>query len=143
MIKQGFKYRRNLNGGDRVIIDFPSAPATEIPAGGIVVVSSGLAIGGAAAAGAGTVLGVAEEAKVAGQTTVKVDVTPKAVFEVGYIGTTKTSLGAADLWGTLFNLAAESQEINLDDTTGGYFKVVGYNNAKKTAEVLILNRIVM
>ena len=70
---------------------------------------------------------------------VKVRTSPLAVYEIPYVGTTKTSLTDADI-GAVFDIDA-NQNLNLDDTANGFLKVVGYNNEKKTAYVQITNLI--
>jgi len=53
------------------------------------------------------------------------------------VGSTKTSLAAADLFGTGFDWDATNKKLNLDDTTGGFLKVVSYDNVADTADVVI------
>lgn len=64
----------------------------------------------------------------------KIMVGSKQVFRVDYIGTTKTSLSASDI-GSKFDIATGALKLNLDATTVGQWKVVGYNNDLKVAYV--------
>lgn len=59
-----------------------------------------------------------------------------SVFRFPYSGTTKTTLAETDLYTVKFDLANKNS-INLDDTTGGMCQVIAYDNAKKTADVVI------
>lgn len=115
-----------------------------ITAGDVLAVSGGYAVVAAAGAAAGTILGVAEEAvtsTTAGVKDVRVNVSPYGVFEVNYTGATKTFLADTDLYDTAFDLNATADGINLDDTLGGFCRVIGYDNIKKTAHVIIGNRL--
>lgn len=58
------------------------------------------------------------------------------VIRMDYAGTTKTSLADTDLVTTLFDIS-NPRTINLDDVTGGSASVVGYDNARKWADVII------
>lgn len=134
-----FEYRYDLSGRcDPVVVKWPAGPNQTITKGMLLSVSSGKAV--AAAAGTTAVLGVAVSGKTTGGTvtdndTVEVIIpTPTAVFEVNYTGNTKTSLNSSDLT-TAFDLA-NANTIDLDDTVGGMCCVVGFDNVKKTADIV-------
>jgi hypothetical protein len=93
-----------------------------------------------AAAGSTTLVGVADEGITTGATVTagdEISITPLTggVFRIPYTGSTKTSLADTDLVTTLFDLGGKNS-INLDDTTDGMCSVVGYNNARKDADVI-------
>jgi hypothetical protein len=116
-----------------------------IVAGSLVVISSGKLSVAAATAVAGTVVGVAMEAKttlsgaVPATDVVYVDDNPGTIYTMPYTAGTKTAVTDADL-GTRFDLVTNAYTVALDDTTGGYLKCVGYNNTDGTMDVQIMNR---
>lgn len=134
-----FRYKRVFGRPDSTAYLHPWPVATNqtITEGMALILSSGLAA--KATAGSTAILGVAAHDKTTGASvtsadTVLVYLDPNAEFEVGYTGSTKTSLSDADL-GTAFDINTDAISINLDDTTGGMCVVVGYDNTAKTARV--------
>ena len=94
-----------------------------------------------AVAASTTIVGIAQQSIVTGATVTvddAIDVQPvlDCVIRVNFTGTTKTTLADTDLVSTLFDLS-DATTINLDDTTGGMCSVVGYDNDKKWADVII------
>jgi len=73
---------------------------------------------------------------VAGVDWIPVTLARDAVIRINFAGTTKTTLAQADLYKTKFDLS-DQVTINLDDTTGGMCMVIGYDNTKQTADVVI------
>lgn len=102
--------------------------------GDMVVISSGKVVKAAAAAGDGTIVGIALET-VAQNGTAAVELFDNRIATSTYTGTTKTSVVAADL-GTVFDLTNE-KTVNLDDTTGGMCVCVGFDNNAKTINFVI------
>lgn len=73
---------------------------------------------------------------------VNVHTTNTWVVRIPYVGTTKTSLTDADMYDTLFPLNA-AQQLNLDGAgPDNIFTVVGYDNARKTADVVMQRDVV-
>ena len=101
----------------------------------------------AASAASTTLVGIAQQSITTGGTVTVDDaitILPltDVVIRLPYVGTTKTSLADTDLVTTLFDLSAPGAgetTMNLDDTTGGVCSVVGYNNTKKYADVIIVD----
>jgi hypothetical protein len=60
----------------------------------------------------------------------------KTVLRFTYDPGSKTSLAAADMFGTLFDIDAD-QEVNLDDTTNGFLLVVAYDNTNYYADCVV------
>jgi hypothetical protein len=123
---------------------WPVAASQTIKRGMVLVLSSGLAAAAGDAPGAGTVLGVAASSVTTGSSvtsadTVDVVFAPNVVFEVDYTGSTKTTLADADR-GTSFDFGTDATTIDLDDTTGGVCKVIGFDNTRKVAFVILGNR---
>ena len=141
-----FEYKRSLDHSQPMSEIVNVAASQTIKAGQVLVVASGLAAKAAAAPTAGTVLGIALADITTSSSVGDSDKIPvlmineKSVTRVGYIGTDKTSLTAADRFGTCFDIAVDGttgvQSLNLDDTIGGFLKVVGYDNTSKTADVV-------
>lgn len=135
-----FQYRTR-DGGDAVvpIIYLPAAASQTIPQGCPVEVDAGLINTGAA--GDDAFVGVSNKAytsTTAGDLIELILALPDVIFEVDYVGSTKTSLTLADL-GTAFDLSASDPTvIDLDDSTGGAWVCVGFDNTKKTALVKLL-----
>lgn len=141
-------YKGSTNGTSAILKQFPVAANQTIKAGMVLVEPTGA--GGpvslaAAAAAAGTVIGIAYQdyttgASVTAADVIKVDVNPGSIYEFPYSGTTKTSLTDSDK-GTIFDLGANAYTVNLDDTVGGYFLCTGYDNNRKTIDALLLHRV--
>lgn len=94
-----------------------------------------------AVAASTTLIGVANKDITTGSTVTSKDnigvtLFKNSVFRFPYSGTTKTTLAETDLYTVKFDLANKNS-INLDDTTGGMCQVIAYDNAKKTADVVI------
>lgn len=142
-----FEYKRSLDHTQPMVEKVHVAASQTIKAGMLLVVSSGRAAKAAAAASAGTVLGIALADITTGLSVGDDDQIPvlilnsKSVIRCKYIGSLKTSLTAADKFGTAFDIAVDgtsgAQTLNLDDTTDGFLKVVGYNNTAGTADVVV------
>lgn len=133
-----FKFLKRL-GGDCI------APVLELPvkaneahvSGKAVNLETGLCTVGTT--GDTAIVGVANEtltATVDGEKLEVVLALGDVVFEVDYVGTTKTSLTNADI-GTAFNMVATGDKIDLDNTTGGMWVVVGFDNDAKKAHVVL------
>ena len=123
-------YAGSIDGSVPVIRNWPVNVSQTIVKDSLLVVSSGKATVAAAAAAAGTVLGVAKTALTSGTAVdaddiVEVDVNPNSLYRMGFYGTSKTTVTREDV-GTLFDLSAsDAYNVNLDDTTGGYFEYYG------------------
>ena len=140
-----FEFRYTTTSGVVALAkDFPlnAAYAGTWKRGDVVKLSAGQVV--AAVAGDAAVLGVICGVNFEGQgvapVTAKVHVAKEFVYEVAYVGVTKTTLTQADV-GSTFDLGANAGVINLDDVTGGFAKVIGFDNAKKTAYVQLTNLI--
>lgn len=113
-----------------------AAASTTILEGDLVTIA-----GAKAVAASTTIAGIAIAPITTGATVLPSDhilVQPlgNAIVRVPYIGTTKTSLADSDIAaGTAFDLGA-GMTLNLDDTTGGFMKVIRYDNTAKTADVI-------
>ncbi|MEC0265140.1 hypothetical protein [Paenibacillus anseongense] len=137
-------YKGSVDGSAPVHKLMPVAANQTLKNGFVVVNSTNRAAAAGQAAADGTVYGVTVNSitttgTVGASDTVFVDVNPNSIYEFPYVGSTKTSLTDSDL-GTTFDLGANAYTVNLDDTTGGYFRCVGYSNTKKTIDVVIRNR---
>jgi hypothetical protein len=99
-------------------------------AGNLIVVSSGTFAVAEDAPTAATVVGIAQET-VDNGAICSVELVNQRLVAADYVGSSKTSLANADL-GKVFDIT-DDQEVNLDDTTGGVFLVVGYDNDRKLA----------
>lgn len=136
-----FRFHHVEGGGVPPVREMPSGASETWVAGYTANLESGLLDPGAAADTA--FVGIVNESKVVGTagagTMIEVILAyDNVVFEVPYVGSTKTSLADADI-GTAFDLyASDLGKINLDDTTGGAWVCVGYDNAKKTSLVKCL-----
>jgi hypothetical protein len=138
-----FKFIHMFNGrAEPLTLKWPVAANQTIARGVLTGLSAGKAA--LAAAGSTVVLGVAQSPLTTGGAPTSADVvdvivSPDAVYEVDYQTGAKTSLTDADL-GTAFDITAAGDKINLDDTVGGMCIVIGYDNVKKTAKVLVKSR---
>jgi len=131
-----FAYRE---GGDCVapVKEYPAAGSKTFTKGEAVNLALGL-LGNGAPAGTAFV-GIANEtissATTEGDPVEVILALEDVVFEVDYTGSLKTSLTNADI-GTVFDLdGGDPKKINLDDTTGGAWVVVGFDNDKGVAYV--------
>jgi hypothetical protein len=137
-------YKGSLDGTQPILKRVAVGANQTIKKGYLLALSSGKAVIAASGAADGTILGVAAQDITTGASptaadVIKVDVNPNSIYEFRYAGTTKTSLNDADL-GATFDLGANAYTVNLDDTTGAYLHVVGYNNTKKSVDAVIKNR---
>jgi len=105
-----------------------------VVAGDLLAITSGL-VGPATAADA-AIIGIAGGDAASGAKCQVILLNEMSVVRVPYMGTTKTSIVEADLFGTKFDWDA-TKKLNLDDTTGGYLQVVAYDNTAKTADVVV------
>lgn len=129
------KYVYSLDNSQPMNVKLKTGAA--IKAGDILAIASGVVSAVAAAAAAGTIIGIAMADADAGAIAPVMVLNDRSVVRVPYIGTTKTSLVEADRITTAFDWDATHKKLNLDDTTGGFLKVVAFNNTDKTADVLI------
>ena len=135
-----FEYLFDIDGAEPMVIALTAATGTSFESGDLLAFSSGLV--GKAAAASTSIAGVAVEGvtNAPAGTKVQVLVSRGSVFRTGYTTGTKTSLADADI-GTAFDLDSVDQTtISLDDTSGGMCILVAYDNAAKTADVLIKGR---
>lgn len=118
-------------GGDCVvpIKEFPVG-ATPVVRGTPVVLANGVIEAGAADSTA--FVGVANGTD--GDNVEVILGLEDVVFIADYVGTTKTTLAAADV-GTAFNLDTAGTAIDLDNALNGTWVVVGFDNANKKALV--------
>lgn len=132
---------RLTGGGVPPILSVRVAASQTIKAGDILTISSGKASKAGQAPTADTVLGVAVEDKTTDGSPTDADqvryipALPDIIWRAVYTGSSKTSLGDADRDGTAFDIDATSHKVNLDDTTGGWLYVHGFNNTDKVALV--------
>lgn len=133
--------RSAVTGGNLPHTTYVNIAANQtIKSGDLIQISAGL--GQVAVAASTTLIGVAAAdittgASVTSKDRIPVTLLKDAVILIDYVGTTKTTLTDADRYGTSFDLS-DKKTLNLDDTVGGMFKVLGYDNAKKKAEVVAL-----
>jgi len=131
-----FAYRE---GGDCVapVKEYPAAGSKTFVKGEAVNLESGLLDNGAAAdlAFVGVTNETVSSATVEGTPVEVILALEDVVFEVDYTGSVKTFLTNTDI-GTAFDLdSLDPKKINLDDTTGGAWVVVGFDNDKGVAYV--------
>ena len=136
---------KSLNGSNEYVGEYPVNASQTIAVGDVVVLATGKVSVAAAAAAAGTVLGVARTAITTGGTvdaddTILVETNPEMIYSMPYEGSTKTSLTKEDI-GTSFDLGSDAQTVNLDDTTDGYFLCLGFDNDEDRIKALIQNRV--
>lgn len=125
-------YKRSLDG--RQITTMEIKTNADVVAGDLLAITSGL-VGPATAADA-AIIGIAGGDAASGAMCQVIMLNEMSVIRVPYMGTTKTSLAAADLFGTKFDWDA-TKKLNLDDTTDGFLQVVAYDNTAKTADVVV------
>lgn len=135
------KYLYSLDGSQPNEVVLAIAASQTIKSGDLVCIASGL--GAKASSSVHTaVFGIALEDITTGSSVDGSEKIPvlmlnhKSVFRVVYDPGTKTSLAAADKFGTAFDVD-DGQELNLDDTTNGFLLVVNYDNTAATADVLV------
>jgi len=104
-------------------------------AGDLVVWSSDTVVKVAAAAAAGTIVGIALETVLADAMVAVSIIKPEDIIEAIYTGSTKTSLADTDI-GTAFDVTGPTT-VDLDDTTGGFCVCVGYNNTVNIIKFMI------
>lgn len=140
-----FEYKRSLDHSQPMVEKVHIGASQTIKAGNLLDISSGLSVKAAATASA--IIGIALADITTGDAVGDDDQIPvlilntESVVRCKYTGSTKTSLTAADKFGTAFDIAVDgttgAQTLNLDDVTGGLLLVVGYNNDNDTADVVI------
>lgn len=136
-----FRFHHVEGGGVPPVREMPSAASKTWLAGYTANLESGLLDNGAAADVA--FVGVVNESATVGSagegTPIEVILAyDNVVFEVDYVTGTKKTLANSDI-GTAFDLKSTAlNKIDLDDTTGGAWVCVGYDNDKKTALVKCL-----
>ena len=109
----------------------------DVKDGDIVAITAGLV--GPLAEADSDIIGIAIGDTDSGDDAAVLLLNPRSVIRVSYYSSTdtKTSLAAADRFGTLFDWDATEGKMDLDDTTGGVFAVVNYDNDNDTADVCI------
>lgn len=112
-----------------------------IKKGQLLTFSSGTAILATAAVATAIVVGVALEDCASGQTALVQGIDSATVLEIDFIGITQKTLTDSD-FGKLFDLYVDdgnenNMVLDIDDTTGAYLAVVGYNNDHKKAYVKV------
>ena len=117
------EYRYSLDNTQPMTIAIKTGGA--VTSGKLVAISSGLAVEASSAATA--VLGICTATVGSGKMTTVLLLNDKSVIRIPFVGVTKTALADADKFGTKFDIDS-SQKLNLDDTTGGFLQVVGYEN---------------
>jgi hypothetical protein len=136
------RYIRSAPGyNEPIAVKWRVAASQTIKAGDLLQLDATSRYLQVAAAASTTLVGIAQQDYTTGATVTTNDaitVLPLtgAIIRISYTGTTKTSLADTDLVTTLFDLSNQTT-MNLDDTTGGMCSVVGYNNTRKTADVII------
>lgn len=133
-----FEFAYVMGGGVAPIKEYPGKANEDIDKGYPVNLESGLLCAGAAADTA--FVGIANESLTPatnGEMIEIVQALANVVFRVDYVVGTKTSLTNADI-GTAFDLKSTAlNKIDLDDTTGGAWIVVGYDNDHDKAYVVL------
>lgn len=141
------KYKGSLDGSAPVYRPFPVGDNQTIYAGDVVILSSAKAVISTDAAGAGTVIGVSNTdiitTTATATDTIMVDINPMSIYEVPYTGTASSlAIGAK------YDMGAAAYQIDIADTTGGYFQLLpqaddgaAYNAEKLTVDVILCNRV--
>ena len=134
--------RRLGAGNNNPDIEYFDVDASQtITTGNFVVVASGLAQN-AASSTTGEVVGLANAtlSNGASATTTKdfpVVLAKNSVIRMNFTDAgTKKTFATADLYGALYGLS-DAVTLNPDDTTGGFLQVVGFDNTKKTVDVVV------
>jgi len=136
------RYIRTISGYNEPIAkEWRVAASKTINEGDIVEIDETSRYLQPASAGSETIVGVALEsittgAQVTPEDKIKFIPATGCVFRVKFTGTVKTTLADTDLGATKFDLS-DAQTINLDDTTVGMCRVVGYNNTLGYADIII------
>ncbi len=139
---KGMVFKGTLNGTSPIYRTFKVAASQTIKSGDIVVLDTGEAKIGADAPDAGTVLGVSNTSIVTGSTVtaadvILIDINPASIYEASYGGTGTPVIGAK------YDIKETSYSFDVEDTTGGFIQVIGNINAtKKTADVMLCNRVI-
>lgn len=135
------RYIRHISGYNQPIAKgWRVAASTTINEGDLVQLNAASKYLEPAVAASTTLVGIAQQSITTDASVTpddEIDIIPLSglVVRLPYIGTTKTSLTDADLATTLFDVTSAGK-VSLDDTTGGMCSVVGYDNDKKTADVI-------
>jgi len=129
------KYLKSLDNSQPMTVKIVTNAA--VVAGDLLAITLGLV--GPVAAADSAVIGIAMGDADSGDEVPVLLITPMSVIRVNWKSSvpTKTSLVAADRFGTAFDWIAADKQMDLDDVTGGIFKVVGYDNTAKTADVVV------
>lgn len=125
----GAKYLYSLDNTQPMTVRIVTNAA--VVEGDILAITSGLV--GPLANGDSDIIGIAMGDAASGAEVPVLLLSPFSVIRVPFAGSTKKSLTAADRFGTLFDWDATNKDLDLDDTTGGVFAVVNYNNVNPTA----------
>ena len=129
------KYLYSLDNSQPMTI--PIVTNAAVVEGDILAITSGLV--GPLSAADSAVIGLAMSDAASGASVQVLLIGPMSVIRVPFKSSvpTKTTLAAADRFGTAFDWVAADTAMDLDDTTGGILRVVGYNNTAKTADVVV------
>lgn len=136
------RYIRTISGYNEPIAkEWRVAASKTIKEGDIVELDATSRYLQPASAGSETIVGVALEsittgAQVTPKDKIKIIPATGCVFRVKFTGSVKTTLADTDLATTQFDLA-DAQTIDLDDTTDGMCRVVGYDNNLGYADIII------
>lgn len=126
-------YKRSLDGRQVTSMEIKTNAA--VVAGDLLAITSGL-VGPVTAADTG-IIGIAAGPAASGAMCPVILLNEMSVVRVPIVGTTKTTLAEADLFGTKFDWDATNKKLNLDDVTGGFLQVVAYDNTAKTADTIV------
>lgn len=125
----GAKYLYSLDNTQPMTVKIVTNAA--VVEGDILAITSGLV--GPLANGDSDIIGIAMGDAASSAEVPVLLLSPLSVIRVPFAGSTKKSLTAADRFGTLFDWDATNKDLDLDDTNGGVFAVVNYNNVDTTA----------
>lgn len=125
----GAKYLYSLDNTQPMTVKIVTNAA--VVEGDILAITSGLV--GPLANGDDAIIGIAMGDAASGAEVSVLLLSPLSVIRVPFTGSTKKFLAAADRFGTLFDWDVTNKDLDLDDTTGGVFAVVNYNNVDTTA----------
>jgi hypothetical protein len=118
------------------VIRVKAAASTTIVEGDLVTIAGAKAVAASTNIAGVAVAPITTTGTVGANDYILVQPLGNVIVRVPYIGTTKTTLTDADIAAaTAFDLGA-GMTLNLDDTTGGFMKVVAYDNTAKTADVI-------
>lgn len=129
------KYLKSLDNSQPMTVKIVTNAA--VVDGDLLAITLGL-VGPATAADA-AIIGIAMGDAESGAEASVLLINPMSVLRVNWKSSvpTKLTLVAADKFGTAFDWIAADKQMDLDDVTGGIFKVVGYDNTAKTADVVV------